>query len=329
MSKPNINAFFVFDANYLCPALVSVASFLETLGDQRLPLTLVYLTSDDEQANQRVALALQRFEAAMREKYQALEFQAVQLKGNLFSGYVKRLHFSNAILYKAILPQAFQHCEHILLFDCGMIFGKQLIKFIDTVRTSIAKKRIGAIAAFCEPSGQADGLRDDLRVFPHHALYPGGGTLYFDVARYTRNAIAERLIANFNDYRERLVYAEQDLLCLTLKDGELTAFAEAGLRCHIDLAAQDWQPAEEHARVHANRNCFYIKHVGSFKPWKKWVLHPSKAIFLKEKNALCRLLGAEYAELLRDDEFFPAYTGFLAQQLLLLERQYEMQKGGA
>jgi len=112
------------------------------------------------------------------------------------------------------------------------------------------------------------GLRDEFRGFKHHPFYPGGGILYFDVARYLRNAIADRLLANFNEYRERLVYAEQDLLCLTLKDDELTALADAGLRCHIDLASPDWQTATEHARIHASPDCFYIKHVGSFKPWK-------------------------------------------------------------
>lgn len=324
MREPNIDAFFLFDANYLCPALVSAASFLENQGENRLPLTLVYLAGGDAQDNQRVVLAIQSFEAIMRDRYPGMNFQTVQLTGNAFSGYVQRAHFSSAILYKAILPQAFQHCEHILLFDCGMIFGKQLPGFIDQVRSGITKKSIGVVAAFCEPSNQESGLREDLRSLPHHALYPGGMVLFFDVVRYRRNAIAERLLANFNTYREQLVYAEQDLLCLTLQGSELTAFSEDALRRHIDLASPDWQAVAEDTRLYSSRDFVYIKHVGSFKPWKKWVLHPSKGIFLKERSTLSRQLSPECVELMKDNEFFPSQIGFLAQQLSLLERQYEL-----
>lgn len=323
MEPVAINALFIFDANYLSPALVSVASFFETLGAKRLPVTLVFLVGDDEDANNKVRVVLQRFEEKLQSTYPGVSLQVVELRGNVFDGYVKRHHFSNAILYKAIIPQAFAHYDHILLFDCGMIFGQQLHDFLIWVENHIRSRKIATMAAFCVPSDRADGLSSELMHFPHHALYPAGGTLYFDVARYRQASIYDRLVSAFTIHRERLVYAEQDLLCLTLQPDELSAFDECGTRCHIDLAASDWGASEDHVRLDRSRDCFYIKHVGSFKPWKKWVLHPSKSIFLKERKKIVSLLGMGDLEFLRDSESFPENVGFLAQQLILQERYYE------
>jgi hypothetical protein len=325
MSKPILNALFIFDATYLSPALISVSSFLKIVDEKNVPVTMVFLVGEDEGVNQIVRAVLRRYEDVVKDRQGpsgGMSLQLIELRGNVFDDYVKRYHFSSTILYKAIIPQAFLHYEHILLFDCGMIFGHRLHDFLEWVGQSISSCTIAPIAAFCVPSAMGD-LSGELKGYAHNPLYPTGGTLYFDVKRYEKYLIYDRLVSNFKRYRERLIYAEQDLLCLTLEGAELSTFPECGPRCHIDLASGDWGVGKQHERLYESRDFFYIKHVGSFKPWKKWVLHPSKAIFLRERRKLGQLLGMEYLEHLRDDELFPEKIGFLAQQLMLLEGYYE------
>jgi hypothetical protein len=82
------------------------------------------------------------------------------------------------------------------------------------------------------------------------------------------HSIYDRFVLAFKIHRERLVHAEQDLLCLTLENSDLNAFPQCGTRCHIDLASFDWGAKKQHERLYKSRDSFYIKHVGSFKPWK-------------------------------------------------------------
>ena len=321
-SKKTLNVLFIFDANYLSPALVSVASFFEILGEKHLPVTLVFLVGTNDTENQKVRAVLPLFEESIKSRYQGAQLQLIELRGNVFDDYVKRYHFSSAIMYKAIIPQAFPHYEHILHFDSGMIFGHRLHDFLAHVEENIRSRTIAPMAAFCVKTELGD-LRAELKSYDHNALYPDGIILYFDVARYGQASIYDRFVLAFKLHREQLIYAEQDLLCLILRNGELSEFHECGMRCHIDLASSDWSANEQHEGIYKSRDYFYIKHVGSLKPWKKWVLHPSKAIFLRERTNLLQLLKNGYSSYLRDDELLPANPGFLAQQLVLLEAYYE------
>jgi lipopolysaccharide biosynthesis glycosyltransferase len=205
-----------------------------------------------------------------------------------------------------------------------MIFGHQLRDFLKWLEERISSNTISAMAAFCVASDHKDGLSSDLKSIPHNSLYPAGGTLYFDVGRYIHFSIYDRLISAFTLHRDKLIYAEQDLLCLILTDDELSAFHECGVRCHIDLAGLDgWKVIEHYESLYLSRDFFYIKHVGSFKPWKKWVVHPSKAIFLRERKNVEHLLGMENLECLRDSQLIPENLEYLAQQFMLLETLYE------
>jgi lipopolysaccharide biosynthesis glycosyltransferase len=323
MFHSRLNILFLFDFNYLAPALVSVASLLEALGNQIIPVSLIYLEGP-QQDNDKARAVLRNFQAKLTTEYPNSKLDILELSGDLFSTYVKRHHFSKTILYKAILPKAFSQLENILLFDCGMIFGQGLHNFLVWLDNSIITNKISTIAAFCVPSGQRDGLDQDLQAVKHNSKYPTGGTLYFDVKKYIESSVYERLLSTFQSYREKLIYAEQDLMCLTLREAELSAFPEIGVRCHIDLASpQSWENAKDYDDLYLNREFFYLKHVGSFKPWKKWVLHPAKSIFIKERKKTYQFIDQEYWDLLIDNEFFPENIGFLGQQLAMLEDFYE------
>lgn len=229
MIRSSIRAFFIFDSGYLGPALVSAASLFKVMGGNRLPVTLVFLP-DGSPLDENIRHTLLQFESSIKARYPEAPLELAELNTNVFDSYVKRYHFSKAILYKAILPEAFAHCQHILIFDCGMIFGTRLLTFLQGVEHAIQNSSIGLLAAFCVESDGPSGLPPSLAYHPHHALYPGGGTLYFDVQKYAQSDLYQRLIRCYDAHRDQLMYAEQELLCLTLDGTELTQLQESGER---------------------------------------------------------------------------------------------------
>lgn len=322
---------FLFDARYLGAALVSVASLVEVLGPASRPVTLAFLASGSA-ADAQAGQVLLRFQQGLAARHPQARLNIVSVQGQAFSDYVQRFHFSRTILYKAAMPVVFEACEHIVLMDCGMIFGQRIKDFLADLEQRIRERSMPVVGAFCMPPEGPDGALDaGLRGLPHHALYPSAAILYFDVRRYRDAAVYNRYLAAYAAHRERLVYAEQDLLCLVLREGELGAF-EVGVdaRCHIDLAAPaGWSQTARFEALHASGEHLYLKHVGSFKPWKKWVLHPAKAIYLRELRKLEALVGAEGLAALHDAEIYPAPVGYLEQQLALLERHYESSAGAS
>ena len=314
-----VNIVFLFDANYLAPALVSVASLFDIPEMIGFSVTLVYVSSNSEKDTE-AANILRIFQSNIQSKDQQINLHVIVLQGNQFSDYVQRYHFSNAILYKAALPKIFSSYQHILFFDCGMIFGLQLPVFIERLRQSIQRSEISVVGAFCVSPFVSGALNLALQQYSHNILYPSAAVLYFDVQRYNQLAIYERYLAAYSVHRQQLHYAEQDLLCLVLQAGELSAFEDREFKYHIDMASpESWSDIDRYERIYMDRNYLYLKHIGSFKPWKKWVLHPAKAIYLRELQRLEKRYEVAGYSALQDSELFPENTAYLAHQLILLE----------
>jgi lipopolysaccharide biosynthesis glycosyltransferase len=319
MSEKNINVVFLFDARYLGPALVSASSFFEVPGMFEFPVTLVYIATDSA-TDSAVSQVLQLFKRSIQIKYPQVDLRLIVLQGNQFSDYVQRYHFSSAILYKAALPIILPTYENILFFDCGMIFGLQVGDFIRTLKMDIQNGEMSAVGAYCVSPYIDGALNLALQSHPHHVLYPTAAVLYFDVNRYNELSIYARYLAAYATYRNQLLYAEQDLLCLVLNEGELGAFSTKESKCHIDMASPaSWNEVALYEENYVSRDFLYLKHIGSFKPWKKWVLHPAKSIYLRELCKVEKLIGIGEIPVLRDSELFPANSGFLAQELVRLE----------
>lgn len=317
-----LRAIFVFDDNYLSAAFVSVLSFLEALKDFGIGVTMIYYADASRCDTGLSREALSEFKEKSIPVFGHDALNIIEINGNIFDGHVKRHHFNSTILYKIVIPKVVGLYRHIIVFDCGLIFGIYLKKFISAVRTQIEDKTISTVAAFCLKSAEVKNSSALLQGKSTNALYPAGVILYFDVQKYDEIKLYERFLACFFDYREELIYAEQEILCLTLKEGELGQLAECGMRYHMDLATSDWCQASDDVKFYSSKQYLYVKHVGSFKPWKKWVLHPSKAIFLWEKVKVIDTLKFERYDTLDDSEIVPARIDFLEHQLRRLEIIY-------
>jgi lipopolysaccharide biosynthesis glycosyltransferase len=202
------------------------------------------------------------------------EFNAIGFSSSYFSGF-ERFHLNRVTFQKLLIPHIFPEDKVCVCVDAGMIFGKHLGAFLgrlDQYRGSI-------IRAFSTPSHAS--LQQNQLDIPRHELYPAGGILVLDNELYLKERFFERSVVCFDQLKSRIVYGEQDLICFTARGGELGALTDIHLREHVDLASPDiWTQAERINKLYKSRDFFYLKHVGLFKPWLKWVLNPAKSIYL-------------------------------------------------
>jgi lipopolysaccharide biosynthesis glycosyltransferase len=318
-----LNPVFLFDERYLGPALVSAASFLATSGAEGYPLTLLFMSRADDEADLAARGALIAFAEATRARRPQLDVRLVVLRATVFDQYRQRFHFSSAIMYKIVLPEIFPDYGHIVLFDCGMLFGRATGDFLAALEARIVRADLGLIAAYCCVAEHEGALAPHLQSVPHNRLYPSVVILYFDVARCAAASLYPRILAGFAHYRDILLYGEQDLLCLVLREGELGDFEPCDDRLHIDMADEaSWMRMDEYQAAWAAKDYFYLKHIGSFKPWKKWILHPTKGFYLCERERLRTVVDAPFIPALEDPELAPSDVRLAERQLRLLEAHY-------
>ncbi len=313
---------FLFDSNYLTPALVSVESFASLERIEKYTITLIFVSKEELRDENSISI-LQLFQEKLNAIDANLKLSIIILKSKIFKEYIRRYHFSDAILYKLLLPKILPNYQHIIFFDCGMIFGDRTNDFLKLIEKKVDCDEMGVVGAFCSDSDDTNGLSETLRHLGHNEYYPAGVILYFDVKKYEKSNLYDRIINSFEENKELLLYAEQDLLCLVLTSGELTRFEKNTDRIQIDMADEStWNLIAWYSKKYNSKDYFYIKHIGSFKPWNKWVLHPVKALYLKRKQLLSKNFDSNMLLSLDGGELFPNDIRFLSRQILLLEEYY-------
>ncbi|GEM_PF-2460105 len=198
-------------------------------------------------------------------------------------------HFSNAIVYKALLPSMLADEPYLLNIDAGLLPGDEFHAFVRELdarycQADGALEEGWVVGAHCVEN--VDLIPHALALLPAHTLYPAGNVLLFHTARYQRSLWSERFLAHYEILRTRLEYAEQELICLTAQPHELLALPGAARRTTpflgLDVLLGEAAPLPESA----TRDCLFFKFVGSFKPWKYWVLDPNKALYTRRRAAL-------------------------------------------
>jgi lipopolysaccharide biosynthesis glycosyltransferase len=198
-----------------------------------------------------------------------------------------------------------------------MIFGNKTSDFLARVQ----EPSIAAITAFTTAASET--LHQSQITIEHHALYPAGGILTFRPTTYNSNNLLNRCIKTYQTLRDQIIYGEQDIINFTLQGTELSDFSFDEKRIHIDLANNaSWSESDNLVQAYLSRDYLYMKHVGVFKPWRRWVLSPAKSIYT---HALSKLPEAIYlltkhpklaCQHASSDKFSPRY---FEQQLQMYE----------
>ena len=95
----------------------------------------------------------------------------------------------------------------------------------------------------------------------------------------------ERYLGNYFAHAMHLEYAEQELICLTAHESELVALPDRELRL-MEFLGTDLLLGKKTFVTPDMQNNLFHKFVGSFKPWKYWVLDPNKFIYIKRRSEL-------------------------------------------
>jgi lipopolysaccharide biosynthesis glycosyltransferase len=306
--------FIPTDFNYLEPAFITLNSLANhsPIGT-RICLLYLRTSKEDYIFEEIIAEALIKFQNIYNNK---IELFSIAVNSNYFLNFDK-FHLTSATLQKLTIPAIFPSEDLCLSVDAGMIFGHEVPYFIEQLK----RPSEAAITAFT--SEAVSTLLNNQLDIPHHKLYPAGGILAFRPEIYNKINLLDRCVETYNNLRELITYGEQDIICFTVKNNELDDFNFPITKIHIDLAnLTSWTESETLVEKYLSKNYFYMKHVGVFKPWKRWVLSPSKAIYIDALNNLpeeIRILintpqiSKQHTSI---DKFSPI---FFEQQLILYE----------
>lgn len=275
-----IAASVFFDCVYIESALLTAfeLSRKTALFDA---LHLIYLDRgqpDDGEAK----TILVAFLDAMRAQG-GVPMHAIEVKDKLpqFQSY----HFNNAIVYKPLIPSLLHDRGFVLNIDAGILLGRE---FDEYVRGSVAQlchpDAQWVVAGNCTPA--ASELKPQQLLVPHHALYPNGQVLLFNVPRYHATAWADRYMAAYEQHRAILSLAEQELMCMVCQPHELRDLVRAGQVINHTLGDEVLRGRRAALPSSAADDCIYFKVIGSIKPWKYWVLDPDKAVYSRRRKLL-------------------------------------------
>ena len=270
----------LFDASYIEPALLTA---YEMIGREDLihRVYLVYLLGDpDEDAESLTVLSHFCEKFNTKKSY----FSAITLSDTFHK--FNTLHFNNTILYKLFIPKLISYENYIMNIDAGILPGDRFDAFLRDVESRYCTADPGdwVMAAHCHES--EGRIPPALGALPHHSLYPAGNMLLFNSRQYARRDWYDRLSANFVKFGPHLIYAEQELACLSAEEDELLHLPGTNDRHTPFLGLERLQGTAAPWSESCNRDCLFFKIVGSVKPWKYWVLDPNKAAYTRRRAVL-------------------------------------------
>lgn len=270
-----------FDQAYIEPALLTA---LELLQQQAAPVYLIYLENTGDSPEVRQMLQ------AFASRHGREQLRSLAIQNTVFDKFEK-YHFSNAILYKTLVPSVVQH-DYVISIDAGYLLGSRFAEWMDEVKDCLEQHypREFVLASFCGNS--ARDLPAPLHSQAHHARYPTGGVLLFSRAQYLQGNWYERIVAGYLQHKNDLLWAEQDLLCLLLEGAQLQDLPLAKSVLLEQLHPEGLLAGARSAACSQDFSLYKIS--GTLKPWKYWVLDPRKYFYLQRRQALAPLALENY-----------------------------------
>lgn len=266
----------LFDAAYIEPALVTAFEVVTHL--RPCPrLYLVYLADGKSDA-----VAGELIQGFCQRVGSTAEVIPLALKNTLPQFSVH--HFNNSIIYKSLMPSAVPGERFLLNIDAGILIGERFAALWAEMNQKSQEDADWVVCAHChEPE---EYFPDALKGERHHALYPAGNMLLFNCRQYVAAQWPERLLENYYKYHAHLRYAEQELMCLTAEEAELVELPGTELRVTPFLGLDVLYGQKPGLSITDVEKSLFFKFVGSFKPWKYWVLDPDKHVYLKRRALL-------------------------------------------
>jgi hypothetical protein len=135
-----------------------------------------------------------------------------------------QFHFNNSIVYKASIPSILPYEKSVMNFDAGLLPGPRFEDLLNKIFSdNVRRDSQWVLGAYCSSSEK--DLTQNLLAFEHNSRYPAGVVMLFNTRNYVEADWFNRILKNYEKYKNLLVYAEQELLCLTAQQGEIIELA--------------------------------------------------------------------------------------------------------
>ena len=282
----------VIDKKYIEPALVTLLTLLKFKKLYKsLKLVLIKKNEDTQRDINEIISLIDEFKISF-DSVNFIELVIIEDKFPEFS----KFHFSNAILYKIFLPVILNSEDFILNVDAGSLFQDKFNEFSNYLNKLIFLSNEFIVGAFL----QSSKMQMPIEITRHSNFYPSGSLILFNSRNYFLNKISDRIAKFYNENAFYLKYAEQEILCAVIDDLEFFNF-EGIENVYLDdlsnYVTGNYSPIDQNK---LNNSIFY-KNQGSIKPWKKWNLNPNKAIYLKYRNDISRLVDLNQYSFIREE----------------------------
>jgi hypothetical protein len=282
--KEQLTTTILFDSNYIEPALLT--SYLIMKGQYKGIANLILIYIDKEEQRDEEAKAI--IQNYVNRFTQAFPLSAIKIRDSIPS--FSRYHFTNTIIYKPFIPSLISTNEFVINIDAGVIPGKRFDAFIDyTISHCKSSGKEWIISAFCEELTNLHPL--PIAISDNTKPYPNGQILLFNKESFAYGNFMQRYMLNYQLHKNSLVYAEQELICITANAGELSQLPLASERKLYSLDIKPlWDKNLILNHTSIDDDCVYSKVIGTLKPWKYWVLDPNKKHWIEK----IKLMEAEF-----------------------------------
>lgn len=292
MSSHSFCLSVIFDQFYVEPAILTAYELITS--DINVPLFLIYIESKDSSVSDEIEKILNEFQRL----YIHRGLNVIKVNGDMVVSFNK-FHFTNSIIYKVLVPKMVE-CDFILNIDAGFLLGHKAADLINKIKDEINANTYdkSIVAAFCTDS-EID-LQSNLHGLPHNSKYPSGIFLLFNTRNYKANDTYARILSSYSQLVNRLVYAEQDLLCLILNEGQLSQlpFREFVIVEFLGLEGLDQDLVSIAVK---SKNFAFYKICGVCKPWKYWVLDFRKIFYLRRRTLMEKVFNiSNYSVVLKN-----------------------------
>jgi lipopolysaccharide biosynthesis glycosyltransferase len=265
----------IFDSLYIEPALITAYELLHCGFNH--PIFLIFIDSSDITISAQSEVILSDF----KNKLNTDQVNILKVANTLSS--FNKFHFSNSIIYKILIPNLVEGYDFILNIDAGILLGDKSLNFFHHIIFNIENNayKNAAVSAFLTDS--SIDLDVSLQHISHNSKYPSGIILLFNVQMYNLNNLFTQIIDSWKKYSTVLLYAEQDLLCIIIEEGN---FIQLPMRDSVIIEFLDLDGLKINTLSVGDikPNFAFYKVCGTCKPWKYWVLDQRKSFYLKHRE---------------------------------------------
>ena len=279
LPERNTTASITFDAGYIEPALLTAYELITTGLFQRVFLLFLDGTSVGR-GSEALYTILRDFEARFHDDCTVIVFQ------NFLPNF-KFAHFNQSIIAKLFAPKIINKVKGLHFnFDAGIFLGNKFRLFVESSESIALSSRL-AIYAHKQQQRTCD-VHPELAPHLDNRPYLAGGVFLFDCETFIKDDLPFRFVSAINRSAGKLMYADQELVLLSLSDDECGDLPFGQERVTRALAAQlqDWR-SWSYADLN---NSIFNKVIGTLKPWKLWVLDPNKRFFLRKSRDFASIL---------------------------------------